>query len=103
MPLDDVGACLKAAAKSSDVGDYEAKHNCNDMEAALEAADTGDEAPNPIFCSYWETCLGFPFWRMEVLENQAYKMGEKWKKKKKCQRKSPRWKFFCLSDFYVKL
>ena len=83
MPLDDVGACLKAAAKSSDVGDYEAKHNCNDMEAALEAADTGDEAPNPIFCSYWETCLGFPFWRMEVLENQAYKMGEKWKKKKK--------------------
>ena len=52
MPLGDAEACLEAAAKSSDVGDYEAKHNCNDMEAALEAADTDDEAPNPIFCFY---------------------------------------------------
>ena len=56
MPLDVAGACLEAAAKSSDVGDYVAKHNCNDMEAALEAAleaaDTDDEAPNPIFCFY---------------------------------------------------
>ena len=52
MPSDDVGACLEAAAKSSDVGDYEATHNCNDMEAALVAADTDDEAPNPIFCFY---------------------------------------------------
>ena len=73
MPLGDAEACQEAAAKSSDVGDYEAKHNCNDMEDALEAADTDDEAPNPIFCFYQETCLGFPFWRMGVLENWAWK------------------------------